>query len=116
MANNMTKLIAKHLSLHTPLVVASCLILACALQTSAASPIRVVIWDEQQPQQRMAYSNFLGNEIVVYLKQQPGLEVISKGGSLGGLISSLIDWIRLLIRLVFTDAGGSRCARCSSPA
>ena len=78
MANNMTKLIAKHLSLHTPLVVASCLILACALQTSAASPIRVVIWDEQQPQQRMAYSNFLGNEIVVYLKQQPGLEVISK--------------------------------------
>lgn len=41
-------------------------------------PIRVVVWDEQQPQQRMAYSNFLGNEIAGFLRTQPGLEVTSK--------------------------------------
>ena len=58
--------------------VATCLILAFAQRTSAASPIRIVVWDEQQPQQRTAYSNFLGNEIAAYLKLQPGLEVTSK--------------------------------------
>ena len=73
MTKHRTKLITKHLAIHRPLVVAVCLILACALQASAAGPIRVVVWDEQQPQQLMAYSNFLGNEIVAYLKQQPGL-------------------------------------------
>jgi trehalose utilization protein len=36
-----------------------------------------VVWDEQQPQQRMAYSNFLGNEIAAFLRLQPGLEVTS---------------------------------------
>lgn len=42
-----------------------------------AKPIRVLVWDEQQPAQRQAYSNFLGNEIATYLRQQPGLEVVS---------------------------------------
>ena len=42
-----------------------------------AVPIRVVVWDEQQPAQKQAYDNFLGNAIADYLKKQPGLEVKS---------------------------------------
>lgn len=40
-------------------------------------PIRVLVWDEQQPQQRLTYSNFLGNEIAAYLRTRPGIEVTS---------------------------------------
>jgi trehalose utilization protein len=43
----------------------------------AAENIRVLVWDEQQPAQKQAYTNFLGNEIASYLKQQPGLTVSS---------------------------------------
>ena len=52
---------------------------SAALTALAADPgkVRVLVWDEQQPQQRLAYSNFLGNEIADYLRQQPGLEVRS---------------------------------------
>ena len=42
-----------------------------------AQPIRVVIWDEQQPAQKQAYENFLGNAIADFLKQRPGLTVKS---------------------------------------
>lgn len=42
--------------------------------TLAAEPIRVVIWDEQQPSQRQAYPEFLGDYIAAYLKKQPGLK------------------------------------------
>ena len=37
----------------------------------------MVVWDERQPKQKMAYDNFLGNAIADYLKKQPGLEVKS---------------------------------------
>ncbi len=40
-------------------------------------PIRVVVWDERQPQQKQAYDNFLGNEIAKHLKTRPGIEVTS---------------------------------------
>jgi trehalose utilization protein len=36
------------------------------------NPIRVVIWDEQQPAQKTVYSNFLGNEIAEYLRKACG--------------------------------------------
>src|SRR5688572_23468821 len=36
--------------------------------SAAPKPIRVVIWDEQQPIQKQAYENFLGNEIAAYLR------------------------------------------------
>jgi trehalose utilization protein len=45
---------------------------------AAADPIRVVVWDEQQPQQRLTYTNFIGNHIAGYLKGRPGLSVVSK--------------------------------------
>ena len=44
---------------------------------ASAQPIQVVVWDEQQPSQQQAYSNFLGNEIASHLASQPGLAVRS---------------------------------------
>lgn len=39
--------------------------------------LRVVVWDERQPQQKEAYANFLGNQIADHLKGRPGLAVTS---------------------------------------
>src|ERR1700742_1321723 len=50
------------------------LFLATALQ---AAPIRVVVWDEQQPLQSKAYTNFIGNQIASYLKTLPDISVRS---------------------------------------
>jgi len=48
--------------------------------TQAAVPIRVLVWDEQQPQQKQAYGDkFLGETIAAYLAKQPGLSVKSVG-------------------------------------
>lgn len=45
---------------------------------SAAEPIRVLVWDEQQPEQKQAYGDkFLGETIAAYLASQPGLSVKS---------------------------------------
>jgi trehalose utilization protein len=44
---------------------------------SSAKNVRVVVWDERQPEQKEAYSNFLGNEIAEHLRRQPGLTVRS---------------------------------------
>ena len=41
-------------------------------------PIRIVVWDEQQPAQKQAYEDFLGNQIAGSLKKQPGLDVSSR--------------------------------------
>ena len=42
----------------------------------AAEPVRVLIWDEQQPQQKQAYGDrFLGETIADHLKKLPGLLV-----------------------------------------
>ena len=38
---------------------------------------KVVVWDEQQPAQKEAYENLLGNQIAAYLKTQEGLAVQS---------------------------------------
>lgn len=50
------------------------LALFCAV-SSSGRPIRVVVWDEQQPAQRQAYTNFLGNQIAHHLRKNPALEV-----------------------------------------
>ena len=46
-----------------------------------AKPVRVVVWDEQQPQQKEAYDNFLGNAIARYLegRARPGRQVRQAG-------------------------------------
>ncbi len=57
--------------------IAAVLIGLCAASHLGAQhgPVRVLVWDEQQPEQAQAYDNFLGNEIAAYLKKQAGLEV-----------------------------------------
>jgi trehalose utilization protein len=42
-----------------------------------AHAVRVVVWDERQPQQRQAYENFLGNRVAEHLRSEPGLSVRS---------------------------------------
>ena len=44
---------------------------------SATQPIRVLVWGERQPQQRQAYTNWLGNQIAQHLRSVPGLQVVS---------------------------------------
>jgi trehalose utilization protein len=43
----------------------------------AGKVVRVVVWDEQQPQQKAAYDTFLGNVIAEHLKSRPGFAVCS---------------------------------------
>lgn len=62
-------------------------------------PVRVLVWDEQQPQQRMAYSNFLGNEIAAHLRNQSGIRVLSTrlADPEQGLPDKLLDQTDVLI-------------------
>jgi trehalose utilization protein len=57
-----------------------CLILILPLIAFSAEPrpIRVLVWDEQQPEQKQAYGDrFLGETIAAHLSTQPGLVVKS---------------------------------------
>jgi trehalose utilization protein len=64
-------------------IVAACLLSAAAHVASGEPPaaqpkaVRVVVWDEQQPEQTQAYNNFLGNAIADYLKGHDGFAVRS---------------------------------------
>jgi len=81
-------------------VVSSLLVLMPLDSGFAAEPlIRVVVWDEQQPAQKQAYDNFLGNEIAAHLTKQPGLRVISANINQPeqGLATSLLDNSDVLI-------------------
>ncbi len=54
------------------------LLLSFASNCAATEPmIRVLVWDEQQPAQKQAYENVLGNTIAARLSKQSGLRVIS---------------------------------------
>lgn len=44
-----------------------------------ARPVRVLVWDERQPAQKQAYSNYLGNQIAQALALAPDLRVQSVG-------------------------------------
>ena len=61
--------------------------------------VRVVVWDEQQPAQKLVYSNFLGNEIAAHLKLQPGLSVesVSLNDPGQGLDRGVLDRCDVLI-------------------
>jgi trehalose utilization protein len=57
-------------------------LLASASASLAAEPqaaVKVVVWDERQPAQKEAYTNFLGNAIADHLRSQPGFSVKSVG-------------------------------------
>jgi trehalose utilization protein len=61
--------------------------------------VRVVVWDEQQPAQKQAYSNFLGNQIAAHLKPQPGISVesVSLNDPGQGLAGGVLDRCDVLI-------------------
>ncbi|MFI5459842.1 MAG: ThuA domain-containing protein [Isosphaerales bacterium] len=61
--------------------------------------VRVVVWDERQPAQKQAYSNFLGNEIAAHLGAQPGISVqsVSLSDRGQGLAASVLDPCDVLI-------------------
>src|SRR5437667_4356198 len=44
---------------------------------SSAGPIHVLVWDEQQPEQKKVYTNFLGNYIADNLRKNRAFEVSS---------------------------------------
>ena len=59
-----------------------------------AEPVRVLIWDEQQPQQKQAYGDkFLGETIAEYLGKQKGLAVtsVSISSPEQGLAKDILD-------------------------
>lgn len=66
---------------------------------AAGKPIRVVVWDEQQPEQKEAYDNFLGNWIAKYLEARPGLAVksVNLGEPQQGLSAAVLDHCDVLL-------------------
>jgi trehalose utilization protein len=61
--------------------------------------ISVLVWDEQQPAQKQAYDNFLGNHIAAHLEKLPGLKVRSVNQDFPdrGLNTDLLDSTDVII-------------------
>jgi trehalose utilization protein len=72
---------------------------AAATRAAEPAPIRVVVWDERQPEQKQAYENFLGNAIAAALEKRPGIEVRSVGldDAAQGLAPEIIDFAEVLV-------------------
>ena len=66
---------------------------------NAEDPIRVLVWDEQQPAQKEAYDNFLGNEIAKHLGTKTDLMVRSSSINDGeqGLSPALLDYAQVIV-------------------
>ncbi len=66
---------------------------------AADAPVRVVVWDEQQPAQKQVYENFLGNAIADYLKSRPAFVVTSvcQNDPEQGLSNQTLDQCDVLI-------------------
>ena len=63
-------------NLRIPLLTFVWLLTAAALQAATPHPVRVLIWDEQQPEQKRAYGDrFLGETIAAHLSAQSGFLV-----------------------------------------
>lgn len=80
----------------TPRPLLASLLLACTLThpAIAADPVRVLVWDEQQPEQKKAYGEkFLGETIAAHLATLPGLTVksVSLKSPEQGLDSATLD-------------------------
>jgi trehalose utilization protein len=61
---------------HSLSLAALCFCLITAARGADPKPVRVLIWDEQQPQQKQAYGDkFLGETIAAHLGALPGLSV-----------------------------------------
>jgi trehalose utilization protein len=61
--------------------------------------VKVVVWDEQQPEQKEAYPDFLGNHLAKYLGGRPGLAVksVKLADSEQGLSDEILGDCRVLV-------------------
>ena len=68
-------------------------------QATAPRPVKVVVWDEQQPAQKQAYDHFLGNQIAEHLGGQPGITArsVSINDPALGLAAGVLDDCQVLI-------------------
>jgi trehalose utilization protein len=78
---------------------AGALLGAAAAPAAPAGSVRVVVWDEQQPSQKEAYDNFLGNWIARYLETKPGLAVksVKQDDPEQGLTDEILDGCDVLL-------------------
>src|SRR6267143_5039128 len=74
-------------------------IFVTTVQLRSAAPIRVLVWDEQQPEQKKVYTNFLGNHIAENLRKNPALQVTSANMSQPnqGLSEEILDQTDVLV-------------------
>jgi trehalose utilization protein len=80
--------------------VMSTFIAASSLSFSAESPVRVLVWDERQEEQKQAYhGKYLGDTIAAHLQQQEGITVQSLGldSSEQGLSNATLEQTDVLI-------------------
>lgn len=85
--------------LHLPALLIG-IILAISASSARGGDIRVLVWDEQQPEQKKGYDGgFLGDAIANHLKSRPGLIVKSVNlGSAGqGLDEKTLDETDVII-------------------
>lgn len=62
-------------------------------------PHKVLVWDEQQEEQKQVYPDYLGNAIAAHLKKQEGLEVRSASFKEPeqGLSDANVDWADVIL-------------------
>jgi trehalose utilization protein len=80
--------------------VMSTFIAASSLSFSAESPVRVLVWDERQEEQKQAFhGKYLGDTIAAHLQQQEGITVQSLGldSSEQGLSNATLEQTDVLI-------------------
>ena len=76
------------------------LLISMPFMAHAKDTVRVLVWDEQQPEQKKAYDGgFLGDAIATYLKSLPGLLVksVNLNSPEQGLDSDTLDQTDVLI-------------------
>ncbi len=76
------------------------LLISMPFMAHARDTVRVLVWDEQQPEQKKAYDDgFLGDAIATYLKSLPGVQVksVNLNSPEQGLDSDTLDQTDVLI-------------------
>ncbi len=87
------------LAVALPIAALALVFVATTAVSAAESPVRVVVWDEQQPAQKAVYENFLGNAIADYLKTRPAISVtsVNLNDPQQGLSDTVLDQCDVLI-------------------
>lgn len=70
-----------------------------ASHAAEPKPVRVLVWDEQQPEQSKAYENYLGNAIAAHLQKRENMRVLSLNiaSPEQGLDTATLDAIDIIV-------------------